>query len=56
MQLTAFPHDLDPYFASGTATAHNGVVTVNITSDNDSNTGTGSNDSNSWSVTYSGSG
>jgi archaellum component FlaF (FlaF/FlaG flagellin family) len=56
MQSTAFPHDLDPYFASGTAIAHNGVATVNVTSDNDSNTGTGSNDSNSWSVTYSGSG
>ena len=56
MQLTAFPHDLDPYSSTGTATAHDGVVTVNIVSDNDSNTGTGSNDSNSWSVTYSGSG
>jgi CARDB/Subtilase family len=56
MQFTAFPHDLDPYFASGSATAHNGVVSVSVTSDNDSNTGTGSNDSNSWSVTYSGAG
>jgi len=56
MQSTAFPHDLDPYFASGTAAAHNGAITVNITSDNDSNTGTGSGDSNSWSVTYSGAG
>jgi hypothetical protein len=56
MQLTAFPHDLDPYSSSGSATAHDGVVTVNIVSDNDSNTGTGSNDSNAWSVTYTGSG
>src|SRR4029077_8405241 len=31
MQLTAFPHDLDPYFASGTAASsnHSGTVTVN---------------------------
>ncbi len=56
LQLNTFPHDLDPYSSTGTAAAHNGVVTVNIVSDNDSNTGTGSNDSNSWSVTYSGSG
>ena len=56
MQLNAFPHDLDPYSSTGTATAHNGVVTVNVVSDNDSNTGTGSSDSNAWSVTYNGSG
>ena len=58
MQLTAFPHDLDPYFTSGNATSsnHAGTVTVNVTSDNDSNTGTGANDSNSWNVTYNGSG
>ena len=56
MQLTAFPHDLDPYFASGSAPAHNGTVTVNVTSDNDPNAGTGSNDPNAWSVKYTGSG
>lgn len=58
MQMTAFPHDLDPYFTSGTATSsnHAGAVTVNVTSDNDSNTSTGANDSNSWSVTYNGAG
>jgi Subtilase family len=56
MQLTAFPHDLDPYSSTGTASAHGGIVTVNIVSDNDSNTGTGSNDSNAWSVTYNGPG
>jgi hypothetical protein len=56
MQLTAFPHDLDPYSSTGTVTAHDGVVTLNVVSDNDSNTGTGANDSNSWSVTYNGSG
>ncbi len=56
MQLTAFPHDLDPYSSTGTAAAHNGVVTVNVVSDNDDNTGTGANDPNSWSVTYNGSG
>src|SRR5689334_19080746 len=58
MQLTAFPHDLDPYFTSGTAISNNhaGSVTVTVTSDNDSNTGTGANDSNSWAVTYNGTG
>lgn len=56
MQSTAFPHDLDPYSATGTAAAHNGTLIVKVTSDNDSNTGTGSKDSNSWSVTYNGSG
>ena len=56
MQLNTFPHDLDPYFSSGTASAHDGTVTVGVSSDNDSNTGTGANDSNSWSVNYSGTG
>jgi hypothetical protein len=58
MQLTAFPHDLDPYFTSGTATSsnHAGAVTVSVSSDNDSNAGTGANNSNAWSVTYNGSG
>jgi hypothetical protein len=56
MQLTAFPHDLDPYSSTGRATAHDGVVTINVVSDNDSNEGTGANDSNSWSVTYNGTG
>jgi hypothetical protein len=56
MQLNTFPHDLDPYFVSGTTPAHDGTITVTVTSDNDSNTGTGSNDPNAWVVTYTGSG
>jgi hypothetical protein len=56
MQLTAFPHDLDPFFVQGTAPAHDGVVTVKVSSDDDSNAGTGSNDTNGWTVNYSGSG
>src|SRR2546430_8447977 len=57
LQLTAFPHDLDPYFASGTATAANGgKVSIQISSDSDTNLGLGSNDPNSWNVSYTGSG
>jgi hypothetical protein len=57
MQLTAFPHDLDPYFSSGTATATNGgVVSITVTSDNSANTNTGANDPNAWAVTYNGPG
>jgi hypothetical protein len=56
-QRTAFPHDLDPYSASGSATTSNGgTVSVTIKSDDDINPGTGSNDPNSWSISYSGSG
>lgn len=55
MQLTAFPHDLDPYSATGTATATNGgTVTVQVVSDNSGNTNTGSKDPNSWRVSYKG--
>jgi hypothetical protein len=58
MQLTAFPHDLDPYFSTGTAISgsHAGAVTVSVTSDDDTNTGTGENDPNAFTVTYNGSG
>jgi hypothetical protein len=57
LQLTAFPHDLDPYSASGTATASNGgKVSITISSDGDTNLGLGGNDPNSWSVSYSGPG
>src|SRR5205085_12701463 len=57
MQLNAFPHDLDPYSVTGTATATNGgVVTVNVVSDNSANTNTGANDPNAWRVTYNGPG
>ena len=57
LQLTAFPHDLDPYSASGTATASNGgKIDIVINSDDDTNLGIGSNDRNSWSVSYTGPG
>ena len=57
MQLNAFPHDLDPYYSSGTATADNGgKVSVTVSSDNDTNAGTGSMDPNSWTVHYTGTG
>jgi hypothetical protein len=56
MQLTAFPHDLDPYFSGATVPAHNGMLSINVISDNDPNTGTGSNDSNAWSAKYTGTG
>jgi hypothetical protein len=58
MQLTAFPHDLDPYFSTGTATSsnHAGAVTVSVTCDDDTNTGTGENDPNAFTVTYNGTG
>ena len=56
-QLTAFPHDLNPYQAAGTATAGNGAtVSVNVVSDNSRNTGTGSKDPNTFSVSYNGPG
>jgi hypothetical protein len=58
MQLTAFPHDLDPYFSTGTATSNNhaGAVTVSVLCDDDTNTGTGENDPNAFTVTYNGTG
>lgn len=56
MQLNAFPHDLDPYSVSGSASAHGGTVSINVVGDNDANTGTGANNPNSWTVTYTGPG
>jgi hypothetical protein len=57
LQLSAFPHDLDPYFSSGSATATNGgKVTISVQSDNSANTNTGANDPNAWTVTYTGPG
>jgi hypothetical protein len=54
---TAFPHDLDPVVAKGTAqTANGGTVTVTVNSDNEAQAGTGANDPNSITVEYSGSG
>src|SRR5207237_2689878 len=47
LQLTAFPHDLDPYRATGSATAGNGgTLSINVFCDDSRNTGTGTNDPN----------
>jgi hypothetical protein len=56
LQRSAFPHDLDPSFASGVAraTPNGGKVTITVTSDNDSNTSTGQNDPNSMTISYIG--
>jgi hypothetical protein len=57
LQTTAFPHDLDPYFSSGTAQTDNGGhIAIRVVSDNSRNTSTGSHDSNSWSISYTGPG
>jgi hypothetical protein len=57
LQMTAFPHDLDPFFSSGSATAGNGgTVSITFSSDNSHNTGTGVNDPNAFTVSYSGPG
>lgn len=57
LQLTAFPHDLDPLLTTGSATAANGGnVSIGAFSDDSRNMGTGSNDPNVFSVAYSGSG
>ncbi len=54
LQSTAFPHDLDPNFASGVARSGTNRVTLTFSSDNSNNAGTGYNDTNSLSVAYSG--
>jgi hypothetical protein len=57
LQRTTCPHDLDPYSASGSATASNaGKVSIVINSDDDKNLGLGANDRNSWNVSYTGPG
>jgi len=57
LQQSAFPHDLDPSYSSGTAnTSEGGGVTLTILSDNDSNTATGQNDPNSFQLSYVGPG
>ena len=56
-QTTAFPHDLDPFFVSGSASAPNGgTLTITARSDNSGNTGTGENDPNTFTVSYNGPG
>jgi len=68
LQRSTFPHDLDPLFASGTATASNGgtvMITINSDASNiivPSGTnpaitgGIGMQDPNTWKVAYSGPG
>ena len=56
LQRSAFPHDLDPSFASATARSGASKLTITITSDNDSNNLTGQNDPNSFTVAYTGPG
>ena len=64
LQNSAFQHDLDPMFVSGTATASNGgTVTITLRSDSSNiagifglTTGVGLQDKNSWKVSYSGPG
>ena len=57
LQKNAFPHDLDPSSASGSAVANDGGgVVITIDSDNDANALTGDNDVNSIQVTYLGPG
>ncbi len=57
-QLTAFPHDLDPFVATGTASSSNGgKVDITVRSDNDRNVGTaGSTNPNTFAVSYTGAG
>ncbi|MEP6603544.1 MAG: S8 family serine peptidase [Spartobacteria bacterium] len=57
LQLTAFPHDLDPFVARGAASAANGgKIDIFISSDGDTNLGLGANDPNSWNLSYTGPG
>jgi len=55
LQDSAYPHDLDPNYASGSAfTSDGGTVTITISSDNESQNGTGANDTSSFQILYSG--
>jgi len=57
LQQSAFPHDLDPMFAQGTAaTSDGGSVTLSIRSDEESNQNTGGRDPNSFEISYDGAG
>jgi len=57
LQNSAFPHDLDPSSATGSAlTSDGGGVVITIDSDNDSNSLTGLNDVNSLKLSYLGPG
>ena len=55
LQSTTFPHDLDPYMATGVArTSNGGKVTVTVRSDNTAVQSRGRNDPNSHSIAYIG--
>lgn len=57
LQTNAFPHDLDPMHAQGTAqTTDGGTVTLAIESDEESNQNTGGRDPNAFKLSYSGAG
>ena len=59
LQRSAYPHDLDPSFASASArTSTGGKVSITISSDgyNGTNASTAQNDPNSFTVSYVGSG
>lgn len=57
LQDSAFPHDLDPHYSSGTAFTSDGAnVTVTISSDNEAQFQTGGNDTSSFQIFYSGPG
>ena len=57
LQDSAFPHDLDPNYSSGSAYSSDGAnVTVTISSDNELQFQTGGNDTSSFQIFYSGPG
>jgi hypothetical protein len=57
LQRSAFAHDLDPYFVSGSArSSTGGKVSITLSGDSDGNTGTGSNDTNAFTASYIGAG
>lgn len=57
LQDSAFPHDLDPNFSSGSAFSSDGAnVAVTISSDNEANVATGLNDTSSFQIFFSGPG
>jgi hypothetical protein len=61
LKNNTFPHDLDPMFVSGTASAGGGAVTITLNSDSSSTpgifgltSGVGLQDVNSWKISYTG--
>ena len=63
LQNNTFPHDLDPHFSKGTATAGGGTVTITLHSDGSSTAptygltnGVGLQDFNSFKISYTGAG